>query len=327
MILKYFELNKLNFNNTKFLLLHGKNEGYKNEEINKITNKLNLKAKNYEEKQVIDNTEEFFANNLNKSLFDSDKIIIINRCTEKITKIIEELIDKNIDDIILVLNSETLDKKSKLRNLFEKSKNKLVSIAFYPDNFDTLLRIARQALRERKILLSNECISVLVSKCAGDRKNLLNEIEKIELYLKDKKKISNEEVFKIINLSENHSVNELINSCLIKNQKKLFNILNDNIFSNEDCIVIIRTLLKKSKDLLNLVIQFHLNKNINVTIDNAKPPIFWKDKSIIKDQINMWSINKLKNLIIEINDVEYQIKKNSVNSINLTTNFLLEKSA
>ena len=327
MILKYFELNKLNFNNTKFLLLHGKNEGYKNEEIKKITNKLNIKAKNYDEKQVIDNTEEFFANNLNKSLFDSDKIIIINRCTEKITKIIEELIDKNIDDIILMLNSETLDKKSKLRNLFEKSKNKLVSIAFYPDNFDTLLRIARQALRERKILLSNECISVLVSKCAGDRKNLLNEIEKIELYLKDKKKISNEEVFKIINLSENHSVNELINSCLIKNQKKLFNILNDNIFSNEDCIVIIRTLLKKSKDLLNLVIQFHLNKNINVTIDNAKPPIFWKDKNIIKDQINIWSIDKLKSLIIEINDIEYQIKKNSIHSINLTTNFLLEKSA
>ena len=327
MILKYFELNKLNFNNTKFLLLHGKNEGYKNEEINKITDKLNIKAKNYDEKQVIDNTEEFFAHNLNKSLFDNDKIIIINRCTEKITKIVEELIDKNIDDIILMLNSETLDKKSKLRNLFEKSKNKLVSIAFYPDNFDTLLRIARQALRERKILLSNECISVLVSKCAGDRKNLLNEIEKIELYLKDKKKISNEEVFKIINLSENHSVNELINSCLIKNQKKLFNILNDNIFSNEDCIVIIRTLLKKSKDLLNLVIQFHLNKNINVTIDNAKPPIFWKDKNIIKDQINIWSIDKLKSLIIEINDIEYQIKKNSIHSINLTTNFLLEKSA
>ena len=327
MILKYFELNKLNLNNTNFILLHGKNEGYKNEEIIKITNKFDIKAKNYDEKQVIDNTEEFFANNLNKSLFDSDKIIIINRCTDKITKIVEELIDRNISDIIFILNSEALDKRSKLRNFFEKSKNKLVSVAFYPDNFDTLLRIAQQALRERKILLSNECISVIVSKCASDRKNLLNEIEKIELYLKDKKKISNEEVFKIINLAENHSVNELINSCLVKNQKKLFSILNNNIFSNEDCIVIIRTLLKKTKDLLNLVIQFHLNKNINATIDNAKPPIFWKDKNVIKDQINLWSVNKLKDLIIEINDIEYQIKKNSNNSINLTTNFLLEKAA
>ena len=327
MILKYFELNKLNLKITNFLLFHGKNEGYKNEEINKITNKFNIKVKNYDEKQVIDNTEEFFVNNLNKSLFESDKIIVINRCTEKILRIIEELVDRNINDIIFILNSDALEKKSKLRNFFERSKKNLVSIAFYPDNFDTLLRIARQTLREKKILLSNECINVLVSKCASDRKNLLNEIEKIELYLKDKKKINNEEVFKIINLSENHSVNELINSCLSKNQKKLFNILNDNIFSNEDCIVIIRSLLKKTKDLLNLVTQFQLNKNIDTTIDNAKPPIFWKEKNVIRNQINIWSINKLKELIIEINDIEYQIKKNSFHSINLTTNFLLEKSA
>ena len=327
MILKYFELNRLNLEITNFLLFHGKNEGYKNEEINKITNKFNIKVKNYDEKQVIDNTEEFFVNNLNKSLFESDKIIVINRCTEKILRIIEELVDRNINDIIFILNSDALEKKSKLRNFFERSKKNLVSIAFYPDNFETLLRIARQTLREKKILLSNEFINVLVSKCASDRKNLLNEIEKIELYLKDKKKINNEEVFKIINLSENHSVNELINSCLSKNQKKLFNILNDNIFSNEDCIVIIRSLLKKTKDLLNLVTQFQLNKNINTTIDNAKPPIFWKEKNVIRNQINIWSINKLKELIIEINDIEYQIKKNSFHSINLTTNFLLEKSA
>ena len=327
MILKYFELNRLNLEVTNFLLFHGKNEGYKNEEINKITNKFNIKVKNYDEKQVIDNTEEFFVNNLNKSLFESDKIIIINRCTDKIIKIIEELVDRNINDIIFILNSDALEKKSKLRNFFERSKKNLVSIAFYPDNFETLLKIARQTLREKKILLSNECINVLVSKCASDRKNLLNEIEKIELYLKDKKKINNEEVFKIINLSENHSVNELINSCLSKNQKKLFNILNDNIFSNEDCIVIIRSLLKKTKDLLNLVTQFQLNKNIDTTIDNAKPPIFWKEKNVIRNQINIWSINKLKELIIEINDIEYQIKKNSFHSINLTTNFLLEKSA
>ena len=326
MILKYFELYKLNFDTTNFLLFHGKNEGYKYEEINKITNKFKKKVKNYDEKQVFDNTEEFFMNNLNKSLFETDKIILINRCTDKIIKIVEMLIDKKINDIIFILNSETLEKKSKLRNFFEKSKNKLVSVAFYPDNFDTLIRIAQKTLNEKKILLSNECINVLVSKCASDRKNLLNEIEKIELYLKDKKKISDEEVFKIINLSENHSVNELINSCLVKNQKKLFNILNDNIFSNEDCIIIIRTLLKKAKNLLNLVIDFQLNNNINTTIDNAKPPIFWKDKNIIKDQMNKWSINKLKKLIIEINDIEYQIKKNSINSINLTTNFLLEKS-
>ena len=326
MILKYFELNKLNLNNTNFLLLHGKNEGYKNEEIEKISEKLKRKIVSYDEKQVINNTVEFFEDNLNKSLFESKKIILINRCTDKIYKIIEELTDRNINDIIFILNSDVLEKKSKLRNFFEKSKTQLVSIAFYPDNFDTLFRIAQKTFKERNISLSNECISVLINKCASDRKNLLNEIEKIELYSKDKKKISNEEIFILINLSENHSINELINSCLVKNQKKLFNILNSNIFSNEDCIVIIRTLLKKTKNLLNLVVQFHRNKDINATIDNAKPPIFWKEKSVIKDQIKLWSVETLKALIVEINDVEYNIKRNSFNSINYMTNFLLEKS-
>ncbi len=326
MILKYFELNKLNLNNTNFLLFHGKNEGYKNEEIEKISEKLKRKIVSYDEKQVINNTVEFFEDNLNKSLFESEKIILINRCTDKIYKIIEELTDRNINDIIFILNSDVLEKKSKLRNFFEKSKTQLVSIAFYPDNFDTLFKIAQKTFKEKNISLSNECISVLINKCASDRKNLLNEIEKIELYSKDKKKISNEEIFILINLSENHSINELINSCLVKNQKKLFNILNSNIFSNEDCIVIIRTLLKKTKNLLNLVVQFHINKDINATIDNAKPPIFWKEKSVIKDQIKLWSVETLKALIVEINDVEYNIKRNSFNSINYTTNFLLEKS-
>ena len=326
MILKYFELNKLNFNITNFLLFHGKNEGYKNEEIEKITKRLKRTIVNYDEKQIIENTDEFFENNLNKSLFDDEKIILINRCTDKIIKVIEELIDKKVNDTIFILNTESLEKKSKLRNFFEKSKSQLVSIAFYPDNFDTLLKIAQQTTRVRKILLSNECLNILVNKCANDRKNLLNEIEKIELYSRDKKKISNEEVFRLINLSENHSINELINYCLVKNQKKLFNILNENIFSNEDCIIIIRTLLKKSKNLLNLVNLYQSNKNIEATINNAKPPIFWKEKNIVKDQINLWSSEKLKNLIVEINDIEYQIKKNSFNSINFTTNFLLEKS-
>ena len=201
MILKYFELNKLNFNLVNFLLFQGKNEGYKNEEIEKITNRLKRTIVNYDEKQIIENTDEFFENNLNKSFFDDEKIILINRCTDKIIKVIEELIDKKVNDTIFILNTEALEKKSKLRNFFEKSKSQLVSIAFYPDNFDTLFKIAQQTTKVKKILLSNECLNILVNKCANDRKNLLNEIEKIELYSRDKKKISKEEVFILIKLS------------------------------------------------------------------------------------------------------------------------------
>ena len=326
MILKYFELNKLSFSNTNFILLHGKNDGYKNEKIKKIAKNLKKKITSYDEKQVIDNTEDFYESNLNKSLFEDEKIILINRCTDKIIKVIEELIDRNINDTIFILKSEVLEKKSKLRNFFEKSKSQLVSIAFYSDNFETLFKIAQQNLKNKKILLSNESVNVLINRCANDRKNLLNEIEKIELYSKSKKKISNEEILTLINLSENHSINELINSCLVKNPGKLFNILNENIYSNDDCIIIIRTLLKKAKNLLNLVSQFQQNKNIEKTVNDAKPPIFWKEKNIIKEQINLWSIEKLKKLIVEINDIEFQIKRNSINAKNFTTNFLLDMS-
>ena len=326
MILKYFEINKINFNKTNFLLIHGKNEGYKREEITKIKEKLKIKITDYDEKQILENTDDFFEKSLNKSFFDEKEIILINRCSDKIVKLVEDLVEKGVNDMTFIFNSEILDKKSKLRNLFEKSKSQLVSIAFYPDNNEILFKIAQRAFKEKKISLSSECINLIVDKCAGDRKNLFNEIDKIQLYLKDKKSITNEEIFKLINLSENHSINDLINNCLAKKQKKLFNILNDNIFSYEDCIIIIRTLLKKTKTLLNLINQFNLNNDIDKTINNAKPPIFWKDKNIIKDQINAWSIEKIKNLIFEINNIELQIKKNSYNAINFTTNFLLEKS-
>ena len=326
MILKYFELSKLNFSNTNFILLHGKNDGYKNEEINKIAKNLKKKITSYDEKQIIDNIEDFYESNLNRSLFENEKIILINRCTDKIIKVIEELINKNINDTLFILKSEVLEKKSKLRNFFEKSKSQLISIAFYSDNFETLFKIAQQTLKNKKISLSNESINVLVNRCASDRKNLLNEIEKIELYSKNREKISNEEILKLINLSENYSINELINSCLVKNPRKLFNILNENIYSNDDCIIIIRTLLKKAKNLLNLVSQFQQNKNIEKTVNDAKPPIFWKEKNIIKEQINLWSIEKLKKLIVEINDIEFQIKRNSINAKNFTTNFLLDMS-
>ena len=325
MILKYFEINKINFNKTNFLLIHGKNEGYKREEITKIKERLKIKITVYDEKQILETTDNFLEKSLNKSFFDEKEIILINRCSDKIVKLVEDLVEKGVDDMTFIFNSEILDRKSKLRNLFEKSKSQLVSIAFYPDTNEILFKIAQRVLKEKKISLSSESINLIVDKCAGDRKNLFNEIDKIQLYLKDKKSITNEEIFKLINLSENHSIDDLINNCLAKKQKKLLNILNDNIFAYEDCIIIIRTLLKKAKILLNLMNEFNLNNDIDKTINNAKPPIFWKDKNIIKDQIKLWSVKKIKNLIIEINDIELQIKKNSFNAINFTTNFLLEK--
>ena len=327
MILKYFEFEKINTQKTNFILLHGKNEGLKNQEIDNLKNRINKKAKNYDEKQILEDADRFVETLMNGSLFDEGKLIIINRVSDKLLHIIEDLIKRKIDDTIFLLNCEILEKKSKLRNLFEKSKDNLVSIAFYPDNYETLSKLAQSFIRNEKITMSNESLNLIINKCNNDRKNLLNELEKISIFSKTKKNITNDEILKLINLNENHNVNELINFFLAKNQKQTLNILNENNYSNEDAIIIIRTMLKKTKILRNLISQFKINKDLNATINNSKPPIFWKEKEIIKLQIKAWSSDKTKNLIKEINDLELLIKKKPIKPINFIYNFLIEKSA
>lgn len=326
MIIKYFELNKLDFNKSKIILLHGKNDGLKSEEVQKLQSKIKKEIKYYDEKQIIENKEFFLSEILNRSLFESEKIIVIKRASEKIRSIIEELIEKKSIEDIFIIDCDTLDKKSKLRNFFEKDKKNLISVAFYPDTNETLSKIAHTFLRNKKISLSSSNINFIVNKCNGDRKSLNNELEKIELYKLNKKEINEQDLLKLINLNENHSVNELIDFCLAKNQKKTLDILNDNIFSNEDCIIITRTMLKKTKRLLKLIQDFKITKNLEKTINNAKPPIFWKEKEITKQQLNKWSDYKAQKLIVEINETELQLKRLPVNSINLVTNFLLEQS-
>ena len=156
---------------------------------------------------------------------------------------------------------------------------------------------------------------------------LLNELNKIEFYCKNGKKITSENLSKLINLVENHSISELIDNCLAKEQKKISSILNENNFSNDDCILIIRAFLNKTKKVLVLSNNFDECKNLDQTISTARPPIFWKDKEITKKQIMLWKPKSLKKLLYKLRDLELQTKRNLNNSINIVTDFILEQSS
>jgi len=325
MILKFYEVNKINQKVNHLILLYGKNEGLKNEALNILAKDKN-NILNYEEKEILDNENNFIENILSKSLFEPQKFIVIKRATDKILKIIEELFQKNFEDTTIVLNSMSLEKKSKLRSFFEKNKT-LICVPFYPDNDQTLSKLTYNFLREKKISISSSNINLIVNKCGGDREALINELQKIELFSKSGKQINSENISKLINLNENHNISELVDNCLARNKKKLINILNENNFSNEDCIMIVRSLLIKSKKLLGLSKTFETNKNIELTISSAKPPIFWKEKEITKQQILKWSSKNIKQLIYSLSETELQIKKNANNSINLITDFILFQSS
>ncbi len=324
MILKSFEINKINLSTTKFILFYGKNEGYKSEEINKIKEKFETFEK-FEEKNILDNTEHFYEQITTGSLFDKEKLIIINQATDKIIKIITDILEKKIKDIFVILNSEILEKKSKLRNLFEKDK-RLICIPFYPDTNEVLFKLTQNFFKKNKILISNENINFIINKCSGNRGYLYNELEKIELYSLSKKNITIDEIFKLINLTENFDINELVDNCLAKNHRKTLNILNESNFSSDESILIIRIFINKLKKILKLANQYKINKDLNLTIDNAKPPIFWKEKEITKQQIQRWKPNEIEKLIYDVNAIELLIKTSSLNSINLVSDFIIEKS-
>jgi DNA polymerase III subunit delta len=326
MIIKSFELNKINQKKTSYYLFYGENEGHKTEAISNILNLKSLEnIYRYEEKEILDNPEIFFNSILSKSFFENEKIIIISRVGDKIFSIIEEIIEKNLDELKIILNAGLLDKRSKLRSFFEKNKN-TVCVPFYEDNNQTLNILISNFFREKKIPVSQQLINLLVERCRGSRQNLKNELNKIDSYILGKKKINLDQIIKLTNLAENYNVSELIDSCLAKNFKKTINILNENNFSSEDCILITRTLLNKSKRLYSLLLEVNNNKNPEQAISSFRPPIFWKDKEAVKQQISHWNLNNAEDLIYQTTELELIIKKNSSNAINILSDFIISKS-
>jgi len=326
MILKSFELNKLKLNKHSFYLFYGNNEGLKEETIKNLFEENYLdKIHRYEEKEILDNTGNFFNSILTKSFFDNEKLIIINRATDKVKEIIEELIEKDPQDIKFILNSKNLEKKSTLRKFFEKEK-KIICAPFYEDNNQTLNTIISQFFRNKKIPISQQLINILIERSRGDRKNLNNELEKIESFSLNKKNINFEEIIKLTNLADNYSASELIDHSLAKNTNKTVTILNENNYSDEDNIIIIRTLLAKLKRLLKIYELVDEKNDIDLAISSFKPPIFWKDKPLVTQQIKSWEKDKLKGLIYKSNEIEFLIKKNSSVGKNILSDFIINNS-
>ena len=326
MILKLFELNKLKLENYNFYLFYGDNEGLKEETIiNFFEKKYQGKIHRYEEKEILDNISDFYNNVLTKSFFDNEKLIIINRVSDKIRIIIEELIDKNPKDIQFILNSKNLEKKSNLRKLFEKEKS-TICVPFYEDNNQTLNSIISQFFRNERIPISQQLINILIERSRGDRKNLNNELEKIRNFSLNKKSITLQELIKLTNLSDNYSASELIDHSLAKNTRKTVTILNENNYSDEDNIIIIRTLLAKLKRLIKIYELVGEKNNIDQAISLFKPTIFWKDKPLVTQQLKSWAEIELKNLIYESNEIELLIKKNYSSGKNILSDFIINNS-
>tara|TARA_Y100000816_G_scaffold58468_1_gene38280 strand:- start:1820 stop:2797 length:978 start_codon:yes stop_codon:yes gene_type:complete len=322
MIIKSFELEKLKSLNLKIHLIYGNNEGIKEDVIkNSYIKNFTGEILKYDEQEILNNKDEFLSSLFTKSLFENEKLVIISRATEKLFAIINIILEREFLETKIIIKSTNLEKKSKLRNLFEKEKQ-LICTPVYEDDSRSLNFIINNFLKEHKFNLSQEIKNILIERSKGDRINLKNELSKLKNLQISKTKLNIEDVLKLSNLAENYSVFELSDNYLAKNSKKVSNILNENNYSSDDCILIIRTILSKAKRLLKLKNQIDNNTNIDQAISSFKPPVFWKEKDILKKQAQSWSTNEVKEMIFKINDLEALIKKNTTNSMLFVSNFV-----
>ena len=324
MISKFYEIDKFK-KKINLFLFYGENEGQKLETIE--TNFNNFTKKNtfkYYEKDIIQNEQLLFENIYSKSFFENDKLIIITEVTDKFLNIVLEIIKSNLDEIKIILLAKKLEKKSKIRNFFEKEEKTLI-VPFYEDTSQNLITIAKKILNENKIYLSQEQLNLIIDRSHNDRISLKNELEKIIALNKSKSKIDLNDILNLTNLRENYSASELADNCLSKNKKRTLNILNENISSSDDNILILKTFLYKLKRLKELRQNFNENNDLEKTINSFKPPIFWKDKAKIKQQIKIWKLNDLQEFIIDLNNTEYLIKKNPQISNQIINNMILDK--
>ena len=326
MLIKSYEILKKDLNFLNSFLIYGENTGLKQDTVKsliELKEKKNIKYKQFkfEEEEIIKNQNDFFNLIFSGSLFDKKKVIFVNRTTDRLFNLISEISKKDIKDILIFFEADQLEKKSKIRNLFEKDNN-LVCIACYQDNNFDLIKIINDEIKQTKIKLSTESINLLIERASGDRNNLRNEVNKLKSFALNKQMVSYDQVKKLTNMVGNYQNDYIVNICLNGDKKKLNKILRENNFSFEDFLILLKIFSKKIHRLLKIKIFNRLEKNLDQIFNQIRPPIFWKEKEDVKKQVRLWNEKKLNLIIKKINEIELNCKKNHEISTNITLDFL-----
>ena len=320
MIFKSFEIenNIKNILRYKFILIYGENIGLKEELKKKIIN-ANTKAEiiNLYQEDVSRNKEIILGEVKNVSLFTKEKIIFVNQISEKIFAEIESLLDSK-EDMKIILIGDLLDKRSKLRNLFEKEKD-LAVIPCYNDSDITLRRLIQNELREFKDLNSNT-INMILTYSNLNRKTVLNNLEKIKLFYNDKV-LSEETLETLLNSDRNEMFENIRDAALDGDKIRLNNLLANFAFSNEDSFLYINIITYRLIKLLEIHKQNTNKDDFSVIISKMRPPIFWKDKPIFLKLLKKWDKQSVIDALKHLGQTEEKIKKNSaLNNLTMVKN-------
>ena len=288
------------------VLFYGENLGLKNDFKKLIQHSATEnKLMNFSQEEIIKNKEKFLSEISNLSLFEKKKIYYINECNDKILEFIKEN-ERVINSKLIYLFSNILDKRSKLRNHFEKLKN-IAIIPCYADNEITIRKIILNKLRDFKGL-STENVNLIIDNCNFDRLKLNNELSKI-ITCFENKNIENNLLTSLLDYKVNDDFNLLKNEALSGEKIKTNRLLSDTVIDpdkNVYYLAIINQSLKKISDTSKLSEQISVDEAINV----IRPPIFWKEKPILKKQLLKWNSKKIRQVLEATYNLEIEIKSN-----------------
>ena len=289
-------------------LIYGENVGIQDdlkEEI-KIQNK-NIEIITFFENDIL-KSDLLLENIINVSLFDSKKIIFILCATDKIFDKITESLEKTNEDVKIYIFSGNLEKKAKLRNYFEKDK-KLAIFACYNDNERTLINYVNKELNGLKGL-SGEITNLIIYNSNMDRKTIKTECNKIKNYFVDKK-IAKQQILELLNIKNDTEFEEVRDKALMGERLKVNKLLSETEILNDEAFFYLNSLNYRITRLYEIVKLDEKNNNFDRTMENLKPPIFWKDKPIFIQQLKKWGKKKLEESIGKIAEAEILMKRNS----------------
>ena len=299
------------------ILFFGENLGLKIDFKNSFKNNyLDCEFLNFYQEQILKDINIFYNEINNISLFNKEKIIFIEQANDKIIDLIEEILPRNYK-IKIVLFAELLEKKSKLRNMFEKSKE-CAAIACYADNEITMRNLIFRKLKGFEGL-SQYNINLILENSNFDRSKLNNEVDKIVSCFEDKK-ISTEKLEKLLNTRENDNFNILKDMAFNGNKSQTNKLLSDTVIESEKNIFYLNVInLRLNK--LNEIRKLSKNNNLQVAVNAIKPPIFWKDKDNFLKQAKIWDNKKINEILDKTYNLEIDFKSNS----SLNKNILIKE--
>jgi DNA polymerase-3 subunit delta len=294
--------------NYKATLIHGQNDGIKDdikEEIKNINKSWDII--NFFENELLKNNL-LYENTTNRSLFSEKKIIFIHEASDKVFDQVKECLEKENNEIKIYIFADKLEKKSKLRSLFEKDK-KLATFPCYEDNERTLITYVNSRLRNFKGL-TGEITNIIINNSIMNRGIIKNELKKIIGFFSEKK-INKEQILEILNIKSDGDFSEIRDKALMGEKTKINKLLSETEILEDNTFFYLNSLNYRITRLHEITKISKHKENYEEVLEGLKPPVFWKDKPIILQQLKKWSRKKLEEVLVKIGETEILMKKNS----------------